>query len=148
PHTLSLGRVDSGGNNFSLYASRDAGISGRYNADRIDITEGTLGSGNNPLSLTFLEPNGSISDTPGSPDSLVLASAPAATADDYFIPAASSTALGDYLPSLSVGSEDGKKRWILDAGNSSFTLKHDWNLTGDSVFTGLMEMNAGVKVAL
>ncbi|EAA7989158.1 hypothetical protein BRR55_25980, partial [Salmonella enterica] len=85
---------------------------------------------------------------PGSPNGLILASAPAATADDYFIPAISRTALGDYLPSFSVGNEAGKKQWVLNAENARFTLKHDWQLDGDTNFTGLMELNNGVNITL
>ncbi|EAW1478425.1 hypothetical protein CJ750_25900, partial [Salmonella enterica subsp. enterica] len=148
PHTLSLGKLSSGGNSFNLYTTHDADAAGRYRGDQINVAGGTGGAGKNPLSLTFVDTHGQISDIPGSPNGLILASAPAATADDYFIPAISRTALGDYLPSFSVGNEAGKKQWVLNAENARFTLKHDWQLDGDTNFTGLMELNNGVNITL
>ncbi|HGB2155376.1 TPA: hypothetical protein ACIUJA_004406, partial [Salmonella enterica subsp. enterica serovar Arechavaleta] len=70
PHTLSLGQLSSGGNHFDLYAARVADATGRYRTDQINITGGTGGTGNNALSLTFVDADGRPSDLPGSPDGL------------------------------------------------------------------------------
>ncbi|EHW8691070.1 hypothetical protein K3K67_004700, partial [Salmonella enterica subsp. enterica serovar Saintpaul] len=133
PHSLIVNRLLSSSTDYHLYVNNE------QNKAPLQIITQAVGNGLNRLFLLFTDNKG-VRDIPGSPDGLVLASAPGSTADDYFLPAVSSTALGDYQPSFRMGNEAGKKQWILDADNSRFTLKHDWQLAGNTAFTGLMEL--------
>ncbi|EKD9435087.1 hypothetical protein OS368_004380, partial [Salmonella enterica] len=77
PHSLIVNRLISGSVDYNLYVNNEQTL------QPLQILKQAVGNGLNRLLLFFTDGKG-IKEMPDSPDNLVLASAPAATADDYF----------------------------------------------------------------
>ncbi|EPF6932124.1 S6 family peptidase [Salmonella enterica subsp. enterica serovar Muenchen] len=148
PHTLTVGKLSASGNLFNLYSALTADGDGNTKADRIEVITKSSG-GNNLLKLQSVSDNGNIAPLPDAPvNGLVLASAPADTPDNYFTATATTTSLGEYLPSLSLNIQGDRKLWALNGENSLFTVKHNWTLDADSAFSGILSLDKDINVSL
>ncbi|WP_063569756.1 S6 family peptidase [Achromobacter ruhlandii] len=104
PRTLQTGTLNATGVHFALTARPQDGAS-----DSIRVATEALGD-DNSLDLTLLV-RGEVPDNASG--RLLLASAPASTADSYFKTGSVTQGLTVYLPNLEIVSTDTEKKWQL-----------------------------------
>ncbi|EBJ9977966.1 hypothetical protein D2U39_24675, partial [Salmonella enterica] len=136
-HLLNVDQLTSNNNVFVVSSKNHA-----KSSDSLNIKNVANGTGNQ------LKIDLGIANPWQGNDDVVLASAPATTAHDYFSLESVSTDIGTYLPYFSTKIVEGKRIWYISPNKSRLNVSVDWSIPYDYYLKSESYLSSGVGVTL